>query len=320
MTELMEASGFPAPAAYERAPNAGFDWEGKLALQPTDSDWVLKFGIRYGRSGRRSFHHESEIPGTRTTEKALGLFYISCANPFVGNYAICHSGLNRKFIDAHADQSEQHTIMDFEAGVNVGIGLFGSDSNGTLSGGLRVAQFKSHSDNDINSDPEYFFAPAGSYRNVYESRGEEDRWFHGMGPEVTWEASQPVLGNVGDGQVTLDWGVNAALLFGRQSVNAHHFSSYCHANGTNEVAGCPSAALVGPSHSKVKTTRRTRRKVVPNLGGYIGASARYNNAKISFGYRADTFFGAMDGGQETAKDYNRGFYGPYLNVSIGLGG
>jgi hypothetical protein len=59
---------------------------------------------------------------------------------------------------------------------------------------------------------------------------------------------------------------------------------------------------------------------VPNLGGYIGASARYNNAKISFGYRADTFFGAMDGGQAAAKDYNRGFYGPYMNVSIGLGG
>ena len=38
------------------------------------------------------------------------------------------------------------------------------------------------------------------------------------------------------------------------------------------------------------------------------------------GDRADTFFGAMDGGQATAKDYNRGFYGPYMNVSIGLGG
>jgi hypothetical protein len=103
-------------------------------------------------------------------------------------------------------------------------------------------------------------------------------------------------------------------------VNAHHFSSYCHENWTGYVSGCQTAAHYGPGHSQVKTTRRTRRKVVPNLGGYIGASARYNNAKISFGYRADTFFGAMDGGQATAKDYNRGFYGPYMNVSIGLGG
>ncbi len=47
---------------------------------------------------------------------------------------------------------------------------------------------------------------------------------------------------------------------------------------------------------------------------------RYSNAKISFGYRADEFFGAMDGGQETAKKYNRGFAGPYLNLSVGFGG
>jgi hypothetical protein len=26
----------------------------------------------------------------------------------------------------------------------------------------------------------------------------------------------------------------------------------------------------------------------------------------------------MDGGQDTAKSYGRGFYGPYLNLSIGL--
>ena len=45
---------------------------------------------------------------------------------------------------------------------------------------------------------------------------------------------------------------------------------------------------------------------------------RYTDAKVSLGYRADTFFGAMDGGQETAKKENRGFYGPYLNVSFGL--
>jgi hypothetical protein len=83
------------------------------------------------------------------------------------------------------------------------------------------------------------------------------------------------------------------------------------------VAACVTGL---PGNSQTKPIHRSRRKVVPNLGGYIGASARYNNAKVSFGYRADTFFGAIDGGQETAKDYNRGFYGPYMNVSIGLGG
>ncbi len=327
MAQVMEAAGYGSPSSYQKAPNSGFDWQAQVQFQPADSDWVLKAGIRYGRSGSSRSKHKSDIPGTRTkflfaqNSYVPDGLYLSCAYPYIADYAACHSGKNRKFVDAHGQQSEQHTVMDFEAGVNVGIGLFGSEGQGNISGGLRVAQFKSHSHTDVNSDPEYVFTPTLSYHNVYESRGDEDRSFHGMGPELTWEASQPFWGNPDSGQFTIDWGANAAVLFGRQSVNANHFSSYCHVNGaSNVISGCPTAAVYGPGHSQVKATRRTRRKVVPNLGGYIGASARYSNAKISFGYRADTFFGAMDGGQATAKDYNRGFYGPYMNVSIGLGG
>jgi hypothetical protein len=319
MTQLMVASGFPAPSQYAKPPNAAFDWEGKLALQPQGSNWVLKAGVRYGRSGRGVKVYESEIPGTRTNFK-FGRRYVPCTNAIIANYDACHSGALRKFVNATAEESEQHTIMDFEASVNVGIGLFGKEGVGNIAGGLRVAQFKSHGVLEINSDPEYVFTPEVKYHNVYESRGTEDRDFHGLGPELNWEANQAILGNPDDGEITLDWGVNAAVLFGRQSVNAHHFSSYCHENGSAQIAGCVTAAHYGPGHSQTKTFNRSRRKVVPNLGGYIGASARYNNAKLSFGYRADTFFGAMDGGQETAKDYNRGFYGPYMNVSIGLGG
>ncbi|HEY4125265.1 MAG TPA: hypothetical protein VGM36_11670, partial [Rhizomicrobium sp.] len=288
--------------------------------QPADSDWILKAGIRYGRSGRSQLAHESKvIAATRTKALIFGNLYFPCAS--LGSYAACHSGKDRNFIDAHSDQTEQHTIMDFEAGVNIGIGMFGKEGQGTVSGGMRVAQFKSNAHTDVNSDPEYVLTPAIAYHNVYESRGDEDRSFHGMGPEVSWDANQPFWGNPEGAQFTLDWGVNAAVLFGRQSVNAQHFSSYCHETGYAKIVGCVTAAHYAAGyHSKVKTTRRSRNVVAPNLGGYIGASARYSNAKISFGYRADTFFGAMDGGQATAKDYNRGFYGPYMNVSIGLGG
>ncbi len=59
---------------------------------------------------------------------------------------------------------------------------------------------------------------------------------------------------------------------------------------------------------------------VPNLGGFAGISIKYHNAKFSFGYRADEFFGAMDGGIDTAKSENRGFFGPYASFSVGLGG
>ena len=59
---------------------------------------------------------------------------------------------------------------------------------------------------------------------------------------------------------------------------------------------------------------------VPNVGALFGISYKYQNAKISFGYRADEFFGAMDGGIDTHKSENRGFNGPYATISIGLGG
>jgi hypothetical protein len=63
---------------------------------------------------------------------------------------------------------------------------------------------------------------------------------------------------------------------------------------------------------------RTRSVAVPNIGGFAGLSFKYPNAKVSLGYRADFFFGAVDGGIDARKTYDRSFYGPYMTVSIGL--
>jgi len=41
---------------------------------------------------------------------------------------------------------------------------------------------------------------------------------------------------------------------------------------------------------------------------------------VSFGYRADIFFGAMDSGWDTRSTKNLSFYGPFASVAIGLGG
>ena len=73
-------------------------------------------------------------------------------------------------------------------------------------------------------------------------------------------------------------------------------------------------------HEPPEHIDRSTSVTVPNIGGYLGVSARYRNSKLSLGYRADTFFNAMDGGQQTGESENHGFYGPYLNVSLGLGG
>ncbi len=54
-------------------------------------------------------------------------------------------------------------------------------------------------------------------------------------------------------------------------------------------------------YTRSAAINRVRTVVVPNLGAMAGLSFRYANAKVSFGYRADFFFGAIDGGIDTRK-------------------
>ena len=69
----------------------------------------------------------------------------------------------------------------------------------------------------------------------------------------------------------------------------------------------------------LRSHNRSRTVAVPNVGARWRASfvplCRY--AKVSFGYRVDEFFGAMDGGIDVHKSYNFGDSGPFVNISIG---
>ena len=121
------------------------------------------------------------------------------------------------------------------------------------------------------------------------------------------------MGNPQNGEVTFDWGANAAVLFGRQKAHVRHLESgHYHRAGRNIL---PRSIIILHIH------RDTDRIVtVPNVGGFAGAIWRIENFKVSLGYRADFFFGAMDGGIDAAKSENRGFYGPFASVSVGIGG
>ena len=73
-------------------------------------------------------------------------------------------------------------------------------------------------------------------------------------------------------------------------------------------------------YTNVTNPDRSRSVVVPNIGALAGLSFNFSNAKVSLGYRADFFFGAMDMGIDTRDTSNVVFHGPYASVSIGLGG
>jgi len=120
-----------------------------------------------------------------------------------------------------------------------------------------------------------------------------------------------------DSELTLDWGLNASVLFGRQRSNIHYQTTGQY--HTAKYHGSPpNAQRYVVSHRSVNVPDRSHTVAVPNIGGFAGLSFRYNVAKVSFGYRADFFFGAMDRGIDTHKSENRGFFGPFATVSIGF--
>jgi hypothetical protein len=124
-----------------------------------------------------------------------------------------------------------------------------------------------------------------------------------------------LIGNLHDGEIAADWGINGAFLFGRQRARTHHQAtgSYHY-----DKLGAISDSITYQPPPVDKT--RSRSVTVPNIGGSVGLSWKLQNFKISAGYRADLFFNAMDGGIDTRKSENVGFYGPFASVSVGIGG
>jgi|HubBroStandDraft_2_1064218.scaffolds.fasta_scaffold73140_2 iron complex outermembrane receptor protein len=308
-----------SPIQAQKPPLFNFGEEAEVIFQPESSHWVFSASVRYGRSvGSKEVDHQTNR-----------LFYVNYT------YGVPSPGENPrgidKFSDTHVHHLESHSILDFSAGKDVGMGMFGKSSSSTLSLGVRFAQFASKTTFDVRARPEVEFKygnlanfgrPGATfqfpYYHTYHATAQATRSFHGAGPSLSWNASTPFIGSVQEGEVTFDWGANAALLFGRQKAHVKHLESQRYVSWQFALNGgqnyhSPYPVIFG-GHDKVRTV------TVPNAGGFVGLSFCYSDAKLSVGYRADLFFGAMDGGIDTAKKENVGFYGPFATVSIGLGG
>ncbi len=253
-----------------------------ITYQPEGSDWLLSASIRYGKIGRRETRHQIT------------------ANPY-NYYGAAY--LYKAFQDFDTRSSESHTIVDFEAGKDLGLGRFGGS---TASLGVRFAQFRSSNQVKIASQPTNVDF---TYYRFYASFAAERR-FEGLGPMLSWDGSAMIAGNPGDGGLSLDWGVNGALLFGRQKMSEHHQTTkqrfFYH-------------IYPSPTQYTHASVSRSKRVTIPNLGAFAGVSWRYAAAKVTMGYRADYFFNVLDGGIDTAKKEDRAFYGPFLSIAVGIG-
>jgi hypothetical protein len=271
------------PPDIEKGMPTSWDGNAKLTFEPSGMDWILSAGIVYGRSTRKGDLRQ------QTAQRS---------HKYSGRYAGYQS------IAARNDDS--HLILDFQAGKDVGLGMFGNNGHSKVNVGIRYAQLDSNRSVNIHYQPTN---NQHNYNRFYGSLYAKHK-FTGVGPSLSWDASAGLLGDAGGG-ISLDWGLNGAVLFGRQKLTGHHL--------TSGYAIFYSGAAKHLIYQHSFPLDRSKQVIVPNLGGFAGVSWRYPNAKISMGYRADMFFGAIDGGIDTAHRENVGFYGPFATISIGFG-
>lgn len=283
--------------------------EGRIVLIPDGHSWTLSVSARYGRSNSaRHLHHETA--GLPEQFLTLG-----------GNLFLAYTPAVRVFGDGQASSRQSYLIADFQAGKDVGLGMFGAHGSSTVRAGVRIAQFTSKSDITLHARPRDHVATKynpGYYRiytiarHTYSATLHADRNSRAIGPSLSWDASLLIAGSDNGTEVTFDWGANAALLFGRQRAKVRHQTA-----GTY-VKGLASGNLVSNyTHGPYNRTR-SRSITIPNVGGFAGFSLKVSNAKISLGYRADLFFGATDSGIDAHKTTDQKFYGPFATISMGL--
>jgi iron complex outermembrane recepter protein len=294
------------PLQAQKPPKFSFGEEGKISFQPEGSDWVFSAAARIGRSSnfRHVDHQTNHILQETNTAGFVGIY--TTAN----------------FADTHAEHRESHAILDFSAGKDVGLGLFGNGSSSVLSAGVRFAQFTSKATFDIRARPDLHikYVPSAAattkiplkYFHTYHATGYAERSFRGVGPSLSWNGSALFVGAPQDGEMTFDWGVNASVLFGKQKAHVQHLETAHYKSKLSKYY-----APVYPPRPGGRDTVRS--VTVPNVGGFVGVSWHVQDFKVSLGYHVDFFVGAIDGGIDTRKSETLAFKGPYASISVGLG-
>ncbi len=335
---LVPQSGLTAPLAAAQNLEHSYGDDGKFTFRPSGTNWVFAAAVSYGRShGQARIDQTQALPTT-----AFTTFHTTIPTypfPYHRTY-VKPVQVSAKEINADIVNAESHYIIDFEAGKDVGLGLFGHEGTYTLSAGVRFAHFTNvlnvsqfHAKPDVHfshfqyTHPTLAFFPSGVQTVPWYFSGDRQIWhalagnpsashnFSGIGPSIDWDATTPLWGDERHGgAISLTWDVNGALLFGKQKDKAQHRTV-----GANNCYGRNCNAYV-TQYQNTSATRTTKNITVPNLGGAIGISYRFRDLKLNFGYRADFFFHAINTGFTGKSAITRGYQGPYASISVGLGG
>lgn len=310
-----------SPAGVQEPAHFASGFEGSLLFKPGASHWKFEASIKFGRSNtKRSYNKTTHMPVAYQDiiNYYSNLRYHVPLNPLA-------SPVSHYLYTNHTS----YAILDFSAGKDVGFGVFGRSGSTTISAGVRFAQFNAHSDVDIaaipNADWAYrtinvpgivFVKQPKQAWNVFHAQENSVQSFNGIGPSVGLSSSEPLLGR--EESLSIEWGMNGGVIFGRQKAQIHRKTSDLYDHG---YAAGGSVYRPVPVYDTIRPViSRDRLVAIPNVGASAGFTLRFPNAKIAVGYRADFFFGAIDGGIDTRKSFDRNFYGPFATISVGLGG
>jgi len=258
-----------------KEPATSFGVEGRISYQPLDSDWSISLSARYGRNHRhRDFH-------TQTSTR----------------HRVDYTETTR--------HDENHMVIDFSVGKDVGLGLLGKHGNSVIQMGVRIAQFDLSGHDFVLSQPYISF---GGNQREYFHTADLTRRTIGAGPSVSWNGSIALAAG-SDDVLSFDWGAKGALLFARQKMSGDFLTHASVVQGGYPVYVTPIANSV----------RRSRNVMIPNAQGSAAISFSLPNAKITVGYRADVYWNVVDGGIANRRSISRSFYGPFASLSVGLG-
>lgn len=331
---LISPTGLTGPLVEGLNLSYSYGDEGKFIFRPDGTNWVFTGSVRFGRArGKGSINQTKPIPTT-----SFVTFHTTIPTyPFPYHRTLTKPvKQSSQEFNAQTVTAETHFILDFEAGRDLGLGLFG---RATLGAGVRFAQFSSslnvselHAKTGIHfahwqyTVPTNAFFPSGVRVVPWYKSGDKQTWlslsgssetqreFNGIGPSVYWDASSPLFGDPKrSGEIFLDWGVNAAILFGKQKNSVEHRTSgnkNCYARRY-----CTGVTTQYQSNAHSLSSRRT---TVPNVGGFAGVSYRIEDMEVSLGYRVDYFLRAIDTGTLGENSGKRDFRGFFASISVGV--
>jgi hypothetical protein len=320
------ANGVPAELDPRGVENRDLDWgDGrslKLTWRPAGAPWFVSGAVRYGRTNGGRHDMRGEVETTQTlcalpSDSFFGYLLCNPASPYYDSYPQFHSLTTLEWSDGNARDREEHTIVDFTVGHDVGLGAL---THSTLSAGLRQASFKSASTLYARAVVNWQ-APDGWF--VYDSSYTEgtvnlraNRKFDGAGPMASWDAAARLLGGDETGRLNLAWSIGAGALFGKQETRIEGQEQTVERQGQLKYAPLPA----GEPTIIDRSGTRSQEVTVPVVDLSLGLSYEAGRISVGTGYRWERYFNVLDAGFTEHRSYDRTIDGPYFKVSLGFGG